>query len=88
MFVFSILKGPLFFMKTFFPEHIITVDSRLIKSLIVSRDQAFDKVTQLILKKECVNPCLLAKFLQDNALLIDLLTSPLVENGSLIAKDK
>ena len=80
---FIIFYGDLFFF-----EHIIIVDSRLIESLIVSQDQAFDEVTLLILKKECVNSCALAKSLQDNAPLIDLFILPLVENGFLITKDK
>ena len=84
--VFYISKGPLFFMELLFPNHIVVVNPESVEALIIAHGQSLDGITQLLLKGESVNPCLLAKFLKEDALLVDQLTSCLVENGFLTSK--
>lgn len=84
--VYYISKGPLFIMELFFPKHIVLVNPENIEALIIAHGQSLDTITQLLLKGESVNPCLLAKFLEQDALLIDQFTSCLVENGFLTSK--
>jgi hypothetical protein len=74
--VFYISKGPLFFMELFFPKHIVLVNPENIEALIIAHGQSLDTITQL----------LLAKFLEQDALLVDQFTSCLVENGFLTSK--
>jgi hypothetical protein len=84
--VYYISKGPLFIMELFFPKHIVLVNPENIEALIIAHGQSLDAITQLLLKGESVNPCLLAKFLEQDALLVDQFTSCLVENGFLTSK--
>lgn len=87
VYFFLIMKGPLFLVGTLFPECIVEADPRLVETLLVSRGQSLNEITQILLAEKSINPCLLANFLKEDALLIDLLSSTLIEHGFLVTKN-